>query len=255
MCCSITTDIHIKKSRLAASADRRHYSLEKAMKIKYILLASVVALSGISSANAADAIQYQEPAPAIVTPSFSWTGGYAGVHFGYGWGDSDYTYLFNDGELKPNGFLGGVYAGYNFALENNVVLGVDADITYNNIKKDHTISSAEYETELLWSGAVRARAGYAIDRFLPYLAGGVAFGQVKNSYGITVLNSTYSDKETLAGWTIGAGLDYAATDNLILRVEYRYTDFGSKDFDFGGAEGVSYKLKTNDIRVGIAYKF
>lgn len=123
------------------------------------------------------------------------------------------------------------------------------------LKKDHSTLTADYETKLLWSGAVRARAGYAVDRFLPYLAGGIAFGQVKNSYGITVLNTTYSDKETLAGWTIGAGLDYAATDNLILRFEYRYTDYGSKDFDFAGTEGVSYKLKTNDIRVGIAYKF
>lgn len=102
------------------------------MKIKFILLASVVALSGISAANAADAIQYQEPAPTIAAPSFSWTGGYAGAHVGYGWGKSDFGYPLNDGDLKPNGFLGGVYAGYNFALENNVVLGVDADATYNN---------------------------------------------------------------------------------------------------------------------------
>ena len=225
------------------------------MKIKFILLASAVAFSGISAANAADAIQYQEPAPTIAAPSFSWTGGYAGGQIGYGWGKSDYTYLFNDGELKPNGFLGGVYAGYNFALENNVVLGVDADVTYNNLKKDHSTLTADYETKLLWSGAVRARAGYAVDRFLPYLAGGIAFGQVKNSYGLPAINTIFSDKETLTGWTIGAGVDYAATDNLILRFEYRYTDYGSKDFDFGGTEGVSYKLKTNDIRVGIAYKF
>lgn len=225
------------------------------MKTKFILLTTMAIFAGFSNAYAADAIQYQEPAPAIAAPSFSWTGGYAGAQIGYGWGKSDYTSLFDDGQLKPKGFLGGVYAGYNFALENNVVLGVDADVTYNNLKKDHATLTAEYETKLLWSGAVRARAGYAVDRFLPYLAGGVAFGQVKNSYGIPAVNNVYTDKETLTGWTIGAGVDYAATDNLILRLEYRYTDYGSKDFDFGGTDGVSYKLKTNDIRVGIAYKF
>lgn len=225
------------------------------MKIKIILLTSAVVFSGISVVNAADAIQYQEPVPAIAAPSFSWTGGYAGAQIGYGWGKSNYTSVFDDVQLKPKGFLGGLYAGYNFSLENNVVLGLDADVTYNNLKKDRVLQSAEYETELLWSGAVRARAGYAIDRLLPYIAGGVAFGQVKNSFGISAINNVYSDKETLTGWTIGAGVDYAATDNLILRLEYRYTDYGSKDFDFGGTDGVPYKLKTNDIRVGIAYKF
>lgn len=39
-----------------------------------------------------------------------------------------------------------------------------------------------------------------------------------------------SQRKTLTGWTLGAGVDYAATVNLIARLEYRYTGFGSKDF-------------------------
>lgn len=225
------------------------------MKIKTILFASILASAGISVANAADAIQYQEPAPAIVASSFTWNGAYIGGQIGYGWGKSHFTSLLNSGGLKPNGFLGGIYAGYNFALENNVVLGADIDVTYNDLTKRHANPSEEFETELQWSGAARVRAGYAVGRFLPYIAGGVAFGQVQNKYSITALNSTYSDKETVTGWTIGAGVDYAATDNVIVRLEYRYTDFGRKDFDFGGTAGVPNKFKTNDIRLGVAYKF
>ena len=60
----------------------------------------------------------------------------------------------------------------------------------------------------------------------------------------------------MIGWNIGAGIEYAATDNLILRAEYRYTDFGSKTFHglWGEDEG-KIKLRTNDIRLGVAYKF
>lgn len=225
------------------------------MNIKSVMLASAVAIAAVSGAHAADAIVYEEPAPVAAIPAFSWTGGYVGGQIGYGWGKSRFDVLLNGYELKPRGFLGGVYAGYNFDLGNSVVLGVDADVTYNDVNKKIDTGLETLKTELRWSGAVRARAGYAVDRFLPYIAGGVAFGQVKNNYSVSALNRSFSDKNTLTGWTIGAGVDYAATDNLIVRLEYRYTDYGRKDFDFGGASSIRNKFKTNDVRLGIAYKF
>ncbi|MGU3576786.1 outer membrane protein [Brucellaceae bacterium C25G] len=225
------------------------------MKIKIILLASITALAASSSAIAADAIQYQEPLPTLNAPSFTWSGAYVGGQIGYGWGKSHYTSLLNEENLKPNGFLGGIYGGYNFALDNNIVLGADIDFTYNDLKKHYSGQSEKLETELQWSGAARIRAGYAVDRFLPYISGGVAFGQVRNKYSITALNNTYTDKETVTGWTIGAGFDYAATDNVIVRFEYRYTDFGRKNYNFGGSDTVPNKFKTSDIRLGVAYKF
>lgn len=235
------------------------------MNIKAILIASSAVFAGISGANAADAIQYQEPVPAIAAPSFSWAGGYFGGQIGYGWGKSRFTDPNFSGDLKPDGFLGGLYAGYNFDVGNNVILGVDGDITYNNLKDSESEDFgggifAGAETKLRWSGAVRARAGYAVDRFLPYIAGGVAFGSVKNS-GYFDLGTDYfsaSQSKTLTGWTAGAGVDYAATDNIIVRLEYRYTDYGRKDFG-GSNDFFSFdtgnKLKTNEIRLGVAYKF
>lgn len=234
------------------------------MNIKTILLASTVAFAGLSTANAADAIRYEEPAPVVSTLVFSWAGGYLGGQIGYGWGKSTFTNPFFSDSLKPDGFLGGLYAGYNFDAGNNVILGVDGDVTYNNLKdgssEDFGGLIAGSDTKLRWSGAVRARAGYAIDRFLPYIAGGVAFGSVKNTGYLDLVDVNYSSasqSKTLTGWTAGAGVDYAATDNLILRLEYRYTDYGSKDFS--AANGFVFttgnKLKTSEVRVGIAYKF
>lgn len=230
------------------------------MNLKVILSASLIAIAASSSAFAADAIMSQEPAP-FAAPVFSWSGAYIGGEIGWGWGrgklDGDFD---SYSEFKPNGFIGGVYAGYNFDIGNNVILGIDGNFDYNGLKETHDYFSVggrpiqtSLESKLEWSGAVRARAGYAVDRFMPYIAGGVAFGSVKNSVAIGD-NYSYSDSKTLTGWTAGAGIDYAATDNILLRLEYRYTDFGNNDFDFGDIS-TRGSYKTNDIRLGIAYKF
>jgi outer membrane immunogenic protein len=60
------------------------------------------------------------------------------------------------------------------------------------------------------------------------------------------------------GWTAGAGIEYAATQNLLLRAEYRYTDYGLSRYDsvtsFPGLSGTQ-NLRFNTVRVGAALKF
>lgn len=224
---------------------------------KRFLLATTVSIGAISGAYAADAI-VEEPAPVAVAPVFSWTGAYIGGQVGYGWGKSDFEDVVR---FKPDGFLGGLYAGYNFDVGNNFILGIDGDVTYNNLKESFSETlgevTGEAESRLRWAGAVRARAGVALDRFMPYIAGGVAFGNVKNSFSLSTVDEGISvtQTKTLTGWTAGAGVDYAATDNVILRLEYRYTDYGKKDFDFGTDGSIENKFKTNEVRLGVAYKF
>ncbi|HEY6632810.1 MAG TPA: outer membrane protein [Rhizobiaceae bacterium] len=223
--------------------------------MKKLLLASTLLCAMSGYALAADAVV--EVPEVYVAPVFSWTGGYIGGQVGYLWGDGDASgILFDDGQAEPEGWFGGVYVGYNYQFTNNVVLGIDADFAWTGADDDSTIllggvPIGALHTELDWEGAVRARLGYAVDRFLPYVAGGVAFGKVDAEAFDTTGVSIASDDETNTGWTIGAGLEYAFTDNIIGRAEYRYTDFG--DFDFG--DDVSGDLKTNDVRLGIAYKF
>ncbi|PWL19354.1 porin family protein [Falsochrobactrum shanghaiense] len=228
------------------------------MKIKALLLASTVALLAATGAKAADAIIQEEPAPVILPAGFSWEGAYIGGQIGYGWGKSEFSDGVDYLKIKPDGFLGGVYGGYNFDLGNDVILGIDADVTYNDLEDSYSEiidgDRSTLESKLRWSGAVRGRVGYAFDRFLPYIAGGVAFGGVKNSVSIAGLGGV-SESKTHTGWTIGGGFDYAATDNVILRLEYRYTDYGKKDYDFGTDYSVENKFKTHDVRLGVAYKF
>lgn len=237
------------------------------MNTKALLLASTGFFVGVAGANAADAIVYQEPAPIVqAAPVFSWTGAYIGAQVGYGWGRSTFSDEVDTLRVKPDGFLGGLYAGYNFDMGNNFVLGVDGDVTYNDVEAGYSETDPDFDitanvnSKLRWSGAVRARMGVAMDRWMPYIAGGVAFGSVKNSASITDGVDTYgvSQSKTLTGWTAGAGVDYAATDNVIVRLEYRYTDYGHKDFSAGNDDfsfEARNKFKTHDIRLGVAYKF
>ena len=77
-----------------------------------------------SSAFAADAIVEE------VAPAFSWTGGYAGIQAGYAWGDGDIDQITGPGfiDTSPDGFLGGIYAGYNYQMSNNIVIGAELDV-------------------------------------------------------------------------------------------------------------------------------
>ena len=229
--------------------------------MKRLLLAPVLLFTMSGYALAADAVVVESPPEVSVVPAFNWTGGYIGGQVGYLWGEGDF--VSEDGstaESEPDGWLGGVYAGYNYQFDNNFVIGGDADFAWTGA--DDSVSAFDaagafigtLDSELDWEGAVRLRLGYAVDRFLPYVAGGVAFGRLSHDVfngGGALLGS---DDDTSVGWTLGVGLEYAFTDNLIGRAEYRYTDFG--DFDFAISDfTATTDLTTNDVRLGIAYKF
>ena len=261
--------------------------METIMNLRFLAY-TCLALGALSQAAQAADVIYEEPAPAYM-PTWSWAGGYIGGQMGYGWGSArtdangydryDRYDPYNDPSdddfsaslrLKPKGFLGGLYAGYNFAVGTNTILGVEADFIGTGMKDsyedriddgDSDDNGAFYvERKLKWAGAVRARAGYAIDRFLPYISGGVAFGSIKSKVRIDdaitryIGQNEFETNRTYTGWTIGGGVDYAATDNIILRLEYRYTDYGHKTDDYGLVQGRD-SFKSNDIRLGVAYKF
>jgi outer membrane immunogenic protein len=227
--------------------------------MKKLLLASTFLGAMSVSALAADAV-VESPPEVYVAPVFSWTGGYIGGQVGYLWVAGDV--ISEDGttaEPEPDGWLGGIYVGYNYPFDNNVVIGADADFAWSGADDSATAFDGggdpigSLDTELEWEGAVRARLGYAVDRFLPYIAGGVAFGRLSGE-ALDAMGSFGEADETNTGWTLGVGLEYAFRDNIIGRAEYRYTDFGDFDFTFPDFNATS-DLTTNDVRLGIAYKF
>jgi outer membrane immunogenic protein len=209
-----------------------------------------------STAFAADAVV--EEVVVDVASGFTWTGGYIGGFAGYVWEDFAYDDAGFLADGSEGGFIGGIYVGYNYQMANNFVLGAEADIGAGDLDFDEEeLGFTDYtavETE--WNGHIRARLGYAVDRALFFVAAGAAFARVS-------LDDTDpdwgEDTQTHLGWTIGGGVDYAVTDNLVFRAEYLYDDLGSETFDITDNGVPSYApdldLTASTVRVGLAYKF
>ncbi|MER9405032.1 porin family protein [Mesorhizobium caraganae] len=212
--------------------------------LKFAPIAVALGLFALSgTAFAADVVSEEPPAPAPVAelPVASWAGPYAGISAGYGF--SGHAKVQDGGpDIKTKGFVGGVFGGYQWQQE-NFVYGAEADLGYNGVKGD----SGGVNSKGGFEGSLRARLGYAVTpEILLYGTGG---GALKNQK-ISVPGD--SDSSTMLGWTAGVGTDIKITDNVFGRVEYRYTDFGSKSFD-----SVGTKVKESDNRVtfGVGMKF
>lgn len=204
----------------------------------------LVALLGIIPANAADAVMEEPPAPAAPMeqpPLNTWSGPYAGIQLGYGFSGRTRT---PSTDIDTDGFIGGAFGGYNF--QNGMfVFGGEVDLNYANLKGD----ALGTESRSGMDGSLRARIGVAAtDNILIYgTAGGAA-------QSLKIEDAAGSDRNTLLGWTAGAGVDVKVTENVFGRVEYRYTDFGSADFNTGSGQQ-SVNSRDNRVMFGIGMKF
>jgi outer membrane immunogenic protein len=233
------------------------------------LVLAVVAACGIgSAAHAADLTTAPENVAASAS-AFNWTGAYAGVHAGYGWADLDteFTEVYGVGN-KPDGFFGGGQVGYNYQFSNNIVLGIEADAAVGDLKDDdkrrETLGNYYVaigtDTKITALGTVRGRAGYAVDRFLPYITGGFAWANAESGLGFetNMPNSqvfTRTGSDVFTGWTVGAGLEYAVTNNITAKAEYLYADLGSKDLEIVGFPLKADLSSLQTVKFGLNYKF
>lgn len=229
--------------------------------MKKYLLSSVAALGLVAAgaAAAADLPSRKGPvaAPVYYPPAFTWTGFYVGANVGYAWGQIDSTGLgvLSNGFDDPDGFTGGGQIGYNYQM-GQFVLGVEADFQGADLKASlfDVPTGISASNEINWYGTVRARVGYAFDRFLPYVTGGFAYGNVKNKISNGIVS--FSDDNTQYGWTLGGGIEYAFTNNLTAKVEYLYIDLDKENISLpGGTLTSNVETKFSVIRAGLNYKF
>ncbi len=265
-----------------------------------------VALAGIAAvafAQLASAADLPRKAPAYAPPPvFSWTGFYVGGTVGASWTTADVSLntingtpalydpvdipsldAFGSSSLSQTNAVFGAKAGYNQQW-NAWVLGLEGDISW--FRFDQTVTnvgnpfvtfpgagSAQMATNVKtsWLATVRGRAGFALDHWLFYGTGGVAFADVKYSnayrgfspHGSGFEFETATASETKAGWAAGGGIDYAINPHLILSVEYLHVDLGTINaaglVTTGSTSNATFNFSTkvtSDIaRVGAAYKF
>lgn len=226
--------------------------------MKKILLSSVALLAFSAGAMAADLPSRRAPAPVVAAvPVFTWTGFYVGVNAGYGWHNDDSnasvgvpagavgvgspagTITFGDSE--GDGFVGGGQIGYNYQT-GSFVIGVEADIQWADLGGDngtavyplawdaYAFRPAGVAGGIDWFGTVRARAGVAFDRALIYATGGFAYGGGEGS------NDFFSnDDDVRTGWTLGAGVEYAFTNNLTGGIEGLWVNLDNENSTYVGS--------------------
>jgi outer membrane immunogenic protein len=235
-----------------------------------LLAATALATAGISAASAADLPSRAAPlAPVFApVPVFTWTGFYVGGQVGYGWNANDNDFVLPGGFVvqsgdfgdEGDGFLAGVHAGYNVQL-GSFVVGVEGDIegVFGDDDDEDVVITRDgvvftnygfAGNALDWQGSIRARAGFAFDRALIYATGGFAFAGLSDGFGIVG-----DDDDTLTGWTLGAGVEYAFTNNLTTRLEYRYTSFDGGSNVFNDVDLGDNEIEFHTVRVGLSYKF
>lgn len=230
-------------------------------------LVALVVAGACAPASAADlGGSVYTPEPVDTSPPvrlFTWRGFYVGLNGGYAWGSGDPT-IISDGlnagtisAIDPSGFLGGGQVGYN-AQFGNFVLGAEADIQGGWV--DDTAAGVvggfgpvSTSSELNWLSTVRARAGFAADRMLIYATGGVAWADM--DFAANVGGTPFSGGETLTGYAVGGGVEWALDNNWTARAEYLYVDLGDATIRDGLGNSANFDNAFHTMRVGINYKF
>lgn len=225
------------------------------MTTKTILAGLALAVLGAGAAAAADLPRRNgapAPAPAYAKQGFSWTGGYVGANAGYGWGR--HTKAGRGFYNRTSGGLVGVTAGYNQQY-GNVVAGVEGDIAAADVKGSGSAPGpVTGRSRISALGTARARIGVAADRLLVYGTGGYAGAQVKNTLVDAPRGLGYSEGKWLNGYAVGAGAEYAVTDNVTAKAEYLYADLGRKTY-FAAPNAMSTGMRLSTVRGGVNYKF
>lgn len=222
------------------------------MKRLCFALIGLMALTG--TAAAADLARpvpqnYYKAPPAYVP--YSWTGFYIGVNGGGAFGNSNWD--LDGGRHISGGVVGGT-AGYNYQF-GQAVFGVEGDIDWADINGTRSDALCPFgcKTSDTWLSTVRGRLGYAADRFMPFVTGGLAVGDIRASTPGFTTQST-----TNAGWTLGGGLEAALSPNWTAKAEYLYVDLGKFNCGVscgGGLTTDNVSFHTNLIRAGVNYKF
>jgi len=180
-------------------------------------------------------------------------------------------------DVTAGGFVGGLQAGYNWQWNENFLLGIEGDIQGSSIDGRVSLNitdeegtflppgeSADFDlgTRLDWFATIRPRIGWVNDRFVVYATGGLAWGRTTSSINGTIADQAVIDESVTNdrfGWTIGAGIEYALTDNITFKTEYLYTDLGSEpiinadfgDFNFQAESEVAFHV----VRAGLNFQF
>jgi outer membrane immunogenic protein len=262
--------------------------------MKKILLGAtaLVAIGITAPASAADlGPQSYKAAPLpYVAPIYNWTGLYAGINGGYGWGTADHTAgigfatsapAFSSIGGPPNfvashDLSGGVFGGhigYNWQAS-SWVFGLEASAQWTDVKGSTSLvpstfgaaALTTYSSRVQWLATATPRLGFAVNNWLFYVKGGLAAGEAEYTVsrdGGGFAGAVLSGTQQRVGWTAGGGIEWAYTPNWVFGIEGNYIDLGSQAYSGIGIANTganvyfteALKLRFGEVLGRISYKF
>src|SRR5712675_847656 len=234
-----------------------------ASAIAGIVMAADLPLRG---AMAADMAVKAAPAPYLnVDP---WNGFYLGINGGYGIDRGGGTAcctvqgLAVDLKTAPQGFIGGLQAGYMLHLPNTgFVLGIEADgdiaTLDGSTNNPGFIGNANSKNR--WLASLRGRFGYLLaPNALAYFTGGWGWGN--NEFGLNAVNAdgsvtTINLSATKSGAVVGGGLEIALTNNWFARAEYLHYFLNDMNMAMPSGAFLNVSDNVSVARGGLSYKF
>lgn len=219
--------------------------------MKKILIAALMA--GVASTAFAADLPTKKAAPppvsaAYAAPAFSWTGFYLGINGGYNYGS--FRGAGNATFGHPVGGAFGGQAGYNYQI-GQFVLGVEDNLDWSGARNSNTVGANSFTSRVNMTNTLFGRAGIALDRALIFGEAGYSGAEVKGVDNGLALSS----QGWRSGVGVGAGLEYAITNNVSARADYVWSYLGQKTYFAGTPDQVKTGLDLSQVRAGLNYKF
>jgi outer membrane immunogenic protein len=223
--------------------------------MKRLILGVAAALLLSAGPAAADGLPSKGRVTAPVTAvGPNWNGFYLGVGIGAGALVADKPFYFYGYEVSSTdyggeGIFGTVTLGYDRVIRPGWVAGVFADYDFgSNISSDKTLFGYDSSLDHNHTWSIGARLGFLAN------PGTLLYGTV--GYTQTELDVFGISSPTFDGYFVGAGVETFLRDNWTVKLEYRYSDFGTETV-FGEVPyfGAELDPSMHTARLVLSYKF
>ena len=201
-------------------------------------------------------------------PGAARSGFYVGGHVGYLFGTATATFAdpvpgsTAGGTTSYGTVFGGVQAGYEHIFPSRLMLGLELDMSLpgaqdlGQVLSYRATATATANQQLEYLASLRGRVGYAIDRWTPFVTGGIAWASARTErIDLTTGNDDATPGNVRAGYVLGAGVDYRLDSKWSARAEYLFTGLPLNGFTFASPSRYDSLYDLHRVRLGLNYKF